>query len=578
MTGRSRKSAINSYVVAVAVTGSAILLLLAVTGGARSLAHMPAVFWLLCLYMVVGEVRYIALPRSGGLASITTTTCVCLTLLLGWGLAPTALVVAGSSIASDLIRRKEPRKVIFNAGQYAIAVTAGGAALLALGARPPFDVAELPAFFVAAAIYLFVNKTLVGIVVAMHREMPVNLRLWRGSRVEILPEAILVALAPLVLVVAQRSLALAVLLPLPMIGVHIACRAAIEAEANHAAAEAAVAAARVVASEQARLAQAEQAVARRLQESERLKENLLATVSHELRTPLAGVLGAIATLDQRGHLLTPDLRGELIGMAARQGRRLRELIEDLLLAATLEQVPSERVPVPAVDVSTLARQACDEARRAEPSLALVATLDGPLPVRATPEAVLQVLTNLLDNAARHSPEDVPIRLEAKRQGTHAVIAVQDEGPGVPLAERERVFERFIRLDDRTSRRGGGVGLGLYVARRLARAQGGDLRIGEPVGADRGARFELLLPLAADPDPTAEPALDASRAPESDPPLEPLAASRPRATAPAPQASAESAIASAPAAVTTVEVARGPASAATREAAHDPAPADLPDGS
>jgi signal transduction histidine kinase len=545
MTGRSRKSAINSYVVAVAVAGSAILLYLAVTGGARALAHMPPVFWLLCLYMVVGEFRYIILPRTADLESITTTTCLCLTILLGWGLAPAALVVAAGSIVSDLLHRKELRKVVFNGGQYTIAVTAGGVTLLALGARPPFDAAELPAFFVAAATYLFVNKTLVGIVVAMHREMPVNLQLWSGAQVEILPEAILVALAPLVLVVAQRSLALAALLPLPMIGVHIACRAAIEAEANRAAAEASVAAARVIAAEQARLAQAEQAVARRLQESERLKENLLAAVSHELRTPLAGVLGAIATLDQRGHLLTPELRGELVGMAARQGSRLKELIEDLLVAATLEQVPSERVPVPAVDVAALARRACDEIRQAEPGLALLAALDGELPVRASPEAVLQALTNLLDNAARHSPEGVPIRLEAKRQGAHAVVAIQDEGPGVPLAERERVFERFIRLDDDSAaRRGGGVGLGLYVARRLARAQGGDLRIGEPVGADRGARFELILPLAADPDPTAEPTLDTSGGLAAGPVAHPHVAAGP-AGAPVPSA------------VSAVEIARDP---------------------
>jgi hypothetical protein len=205
MTGRSRKSAINSYVVAVAVTGSAILLYLAVTGGASALAYMPPVFWLLCLYMVVGEFRYIVLPRTADLESITTTTCLCLTLLLGWGLAPAALVVAASSIVSDLLHRKELRKVVFNGGQYTIAVTAGGLTLLVLGARPPFDVDQLPAFFVAAAIYLFVNKTLVGIVVAMHRGMPVNLQLWSGAQVEILPEAILVALAPLVLVGAAAA-------------------------------------------------------------------------------------------------------------------------------------------------------------------------------------------------------------------------------------------------------------------------------------------------------------------------------------------------------------------------------------
>src|SRR6266540_2406431 len=402
MTGRPRWSAIGGYLVAVTVAGSTILLTLGINGGAGALLHMPPVFWLLWLFMLVGEIRYIVLPRSGDMEEITTTPCLCLALLLGWGLAPTALALAASSIASDCFHRKAPKKVVFNAAQYAIALAAGGAVLLVLGVRPPFEVAQLPAFFVAAATYLLVNKTLVGIVVAMHQQARIDLRLWRGSGVDILPKAIMVAIAPLVLVVTERSVALAVLLPLPMIGVHLACKAAIDAEANRAAADAAVAAARVIAAEQARLAQAEQAVARRLQESERLKENLLATVSHELRTPLAGVLGAIATLDQRGHLLTPELQGEFIAMAARQGKRLRELIEDLLLAATLEQIPSERVPAP--------------------------------PVRAAPDAVLQVLTNLLDNAARHSPDAAAIRLEARRQGAHALIAIQDAGPGVPLAE------------------------------------------------------------------------------------------------------------------------------------------------
>src|SRR6266487_3221613 len=445
MTGRPRWSAINGYVVAVTATGSSILLVLAIRGGVRSLAHMSAIFWLCWLFMVVGEIRYIVLPRSGNLESITTTTCLSLAMLLGWGLAPTALGLAASSIASDIFHRKAAKKAAFNAAQYAIAVTAGGSVLLALGVRPPFQVSQLPAFFVAAAIYLLVNKSLVGIVVALHQQAPLDLRLWRGSGVELLPKAIMVAMAPLVLVVAQR-----------------------------------------------------------LQESERLKENLLAAVSHELRTPLAGVLGAIATLDQRGHLLTPQLQGEFIAMAARQGRRLRELIEDLLLAATLEQVPSERLPAPPVDVSDLARQACEVARRADPTQPIVVSLDGSLPVRAAPDAVLQVLTNLLDNATRHSPEGVAIRLEARPQGAHALIAIQDGGPGVPLAERERIFERFIRLDEEgSSRRGGGVGLGLYVARRLARAQGGDLRVAEPVGVEGGARFELLLPLAGEPEPAAD---------------------------------------------------------------------------
>jgi len=109
--------------------------------------------------------------------------------------------------------------------------------------------------------------------------------------------------------------------------------------------------------------------------------------------------------------------------------------------------------------------------------------------------LLQVLGNLLDNAAKYSPDGSPIRLEASRVGTLAVLAVEDAGPGVPRPERDRIFERFTQLDSGATRRAGGVGLGLYIARQLAQAQGGELLVGEPVRPGAGARFELRLPLA-----------------------------------------------------------------------------------
>ena len=121
-----------------------------------------------------------------------------------------------------------------------------------------------------------------------------------------------------------------------------------------------------------------------------------------------------------------------------------------------------------------------------------------LPVRAAPEAVLQVLGNLLDNAVKYAPGQGPVRLEATRFGPMAVLAVEDSGPGVPPAERERIFERFTQLDSGATRRGGGVGLGLYIARQLAGDQGGELLAADPTPPGQGARFELRLPLAGAP--------------------------------------------------------------------------------
>ena len=111
-----------------------------------------------------------------------------------------------------------------------------------------------------------------------------------------------------------------------------------------------------------------------------------------------------------------------------------------------------------------------------------------LPVRLAPDAVLQILGNLVDNACKYGPEDRPVWLVGERDGAQVVLAVEDDGSGVPPAERERIFERFTRLEP-----GRGLGLGLYIARQLARAQGGDL-LATDARATTGARFELRLPL------------------------------------------------------------------------------------
>jgi two-component system OmpR family sensor kinase len=112
-----------------------------------------------------------------------------------------------------------------------------------------------------------------------------------------------------------------------------------------------------------------------------------------------------------------------------------------------------------------------------------------------PEVVLQVLGILLENAAKYAADGAPIRLEATSDGSLAVLAVEDRGPGVPPADRDRIFDRFTQLDTGATRRGGGLGLGLYIARQLANAQGGELLVADPTPPGQGARFELRLPLA-----------------------------------------------------------------------------------
>jgi len=314
-------------------------------------------------------------------------------------------------------------------------------------------------------------------------------------RAEAWPYAMVFAMAPIMVAVAERSLALLPLVLLPLFAVRDALRTAEEAEEDRAVAEKAAEQAQRVADEQARLAAVEHALVERLQENDRLKDELLAAVSHELRTPLAGMLGALATLSAREAQLSDPQRQELIGMAVRQGDRLKLQIEQLLLAARLERGGHEQGERPVVDAAAVTRDAVTAARAAYPARQVVLEAGEVLPVRAVPEAIRQVLGNLLDNAAKHAPDRAPIRVQARRVGALAVLAVEDSGPGVPPAERERIFERFTQLDSGATRLASGVGLGLYIARQLANAQGGELLLADPAPPGEGARFELRLPMA-----------------------------------------------------------------------------------
>jgi two-component system OmpR family sensor kinase len=222
-------------------------------------------------------------------------------------------------------------------------------------------------------------------------------------------------------------------------------------------------------------------------------EELLAMVAHELRQPLTALLGALTTLHQRRQALSVPQQQELLGMAHRQGEQLQQLLDQFLAAARLNQGPTRLARRSLVDAVAITKQAGHAARLAHPDHPISIEAAGPLLVWVDPLAVMRILGNLLDNAAIYSNPGTAIHLSARRDGLHAVVAVHDHGPGIPPDQRERIFQRYTRLDSPTASRSGGLGLGLYIARRLARAHHGDLQATEPSGG-RGARFELRLPL------------------------------------------------------------------------------------
>jgi signal transduction histidine kinase len=173
------------------------------------------------------------------------------------------------------------------------------------------------------------------------------------------------------------------------------------------------------------------------------------------------------------------------------------MIEQLLLAARFQQAEPGAAPAQAarveLDATELVRQAGAEARARHRGRRIAIETNGSLPVRVAQDAVVQVLGNLLDNACKYSPVGQPVRLSGDRNGATAVLAVEDSGAGISAADRQRIFERFTQLGAQGQRTGGGVGLGLYIARQLARSQDGELLVVDPVGGG-GARFELHLPL------------------------------------------------------------------------------------
>jgi two-component system, OmpR family, phosphate regulon sensor histidine kinase PhoR len=229
---------------------------------------------------------------------------------------------------------------------------------------------------------------------------------------------------------------------------------------------------------------------RRLEEE---KSDFIATVSHELRTPMAAVHGAAQTLLRRDVELTPKQNRELIEMIATQAARLGQITEEVLLATQLDRgkLTVEQQPV---DIVELARATVDAMRPQLPNGAVI-NLEFASDIGAAagaPDRIQQVLVNLLDNAAKYAAGPITVRVEAA--DGFVCLSVADSGPGLTLAEQERVFEKFYRAGPQLTRPSGGTGLGLYISRELVHRMGGRLDVRSQPG--RGATFVVELPRAA----------------------------------------------------------------------------------
>jgi signal transduction histidine kinase/CheY-like chemotaxis protein len=223
----------------------------------------------------------------------------------------------------------------------------------------------------------------------------------------------------------------------------------------------------------------------------RTKDELVSVVSHELRTPLASVVGFAELLRTRE--LTDAQRQQFLTVILEEGRRLTALINDFLDLQRMEtgrqEISPRQLDLPDLLSNTVEAAGPDEARPIE--------LDLPdeLPaVRADPDRIHQVMSNLLSNARKYSPGGGPIRVSASEDDGQVIVSVRDSGLGMPPEALPRLFEKFFRIDNSDRRSITGTGLGLAISRKIIEAHGGRIWA-DSEGLGHGSRFSFSLPVA-----------------------------------------------------------------------------------
>jgi len=227
---------------------------------------------------------------------------------------------------------------------------------------------------------------------------------------------------------------------------------------------------------------------------EQVRRDFVANASHELRTPLTAISGFTETL-LSSESLGPDDRRAYLEVIERHARRLTHLVNDLLELSKIEsrQVTLE---VAAIDVVPIAERLLQDyhERFEEKDLLASVAHHGPAFVRADPRALEQILVNLVDNAIKYTEPGGAVTIRVETGDEEVAVRVEDTGIGIPPEDRERIFERFYRVDKARSRELGGTGLGLAIVKHLVQGQGGEIALVESQPGE-GSVFRFTLPRA-----------------------------------------------------------------------------------
>jgi two-component system phosphate regulon sensor histidine kinase PhoR len=225
----------------------------------------------------------------------------------------------------------------------------------------------------------------------------------------------------------------------------------------------------------------------RLERTEAMRRTFVADVSHELRTPIASIGAAAETLAEGG--IEENESSELVGLILRQTARMRELIDDLMDLAEIESGAGtlEKKEIALLSLAgEIARDLAAAAR--EKGVEVVLGGDESVTVSGDRRRLAQVVRNLLDNAIKFSPADARVDVRVSVDSGSPVLTVEDQGPGIPKGEREKIFQRFYQVDRSRSKTRPGSGLGLAIVKHILQLHGASIEVGGEVG--RGSVFRV----------------------------------------------------------------------------------------
>jgi len=233
------------------------------------------------------------------------------------------------------------------------------------------------------------------------------------------------------------------------------------------------------------------AMLERIEAGHRAQRQFVGDASHELRSPLTTLIYALELVESHPELLDIDMATRTL---LPEAQRMKVLVEDLLLLARADeqglasptQKPTAKVSLADIVESAASRLRCDT------RLVIDTEIDEHTRVIGDEAALARMVRNLVDNAARHAVSRIELSVhDADGSEGQAVFVIADDGPGIPQAERRRVFDRFVRLDTDRSRQGGGSGLGLAIVAEIVRAHHGSITISDRAGG--GARLTVTMP-------------------------------------------------------------------------------------